>query len=277
MLAVNRQYYLSNPFKVLVSAISNTKYVDYKSVKSDTLNTSNGNSKVGKVGCYNLPIEYTCVNCECKRKKKCYALNGCYNFLSNQATYAENYAFYKAVGKDGFTSAMVERINEKKWKYFRYFTCGDIPDIDFVDAMVEIAKQCSNVKFWTYTKKYGIVNIWVNRNGLNAIPDNLTIIFSHWLNDDGSYFPMQNPHNLPTSEFIPLGMEHLKEQVTFICPCSDPNVFSTCETCEHPCFNLKYGQSMALLEHSTPRTKKRDKAIRAAKNAIKKAMDKLKK
>lgn len=272
MLPVNKEYYKRNPFTVLVSLVSGTKYVDWHSVRCDTLNTSFGNSKVGKVGCFNFPIEYTCVNCECKQKRKCYALNGCYMFHSNQATYSENYAFWKAVGKEAFADAMVKRITENKWKLFRYFTCGDIPEISFFDAMVEIAKRCPNAKFWLYTKKYGIVNIWCNKNGVDAIPENLTVIFSHWLNDDGSYFPMSNPYNFPTSEFIPLGKEELKEQVTFICPCSDPNVYSTCETCEHPCFDLKHGQSMALLEHSTPKTRKRDKAIRKAKEAIRKAL-----
>lgn len=277
MIAINKQYYLANPFTVLVSKLNGTKYVDWKSVKDDTLNTSYGNSKVGRVGCFNLPVENTCVNCECKLKRKCYALRGCYMFHTNQATYAENYAFYKRVGKDGFVKAMVERIKANNWKLFRYFTCGDIPDIDFMSAMVEIANQCKNTIFWTYTKKYGIVNIWTSKNGLNAIPGNLTIIFSHWLNEDGTYFPMSNPYNFPTSEFIPIGREEMKEQVTFICPCSDPTVYSTCETCEHPCYKLEHGQSMALLEHSTPETKKRDRAIRKAKNAIKKAMKALKK
>ena len=74
---------------------------------------------------------------------------------------------------------------------------------------------------------------------------------------------------MPTSEFIPLGKEELKDTVTHICPCSDPSVNVTCATCDHPCYTLKQGESMALLEHSTKRTKKRDKEIRTAKKALK--------
>ena len=101
------------------------------------------------------------------------------------------------------------------------------------------------------------------------LPENLTIIFSHWLNSDGTYYPMDNRHNLPTSEFIPFGMEKLAEKVTHICPCSDPTVKATCATCDHACYSLKKGESMALLEHSTKATKARDKAIKEAKKALK--------
>ena len=98
----------------------------------------------------------------------------------------------------------------------------------------------------------------------------MVIIFSHWMNDDGSYYPMDNPHDLPTSEFIPYGREDLKEKVTHVCPCSDPSVLATCETCDHPCYTLKKGEMMGLLEHSTKQTKQRDKEIRLAKEQLKK-------
>lgn len=152
-------------------------------------------------------------------------------------------------------------------KLWRYFTCGDIADSRFLQVMVRLAENNPSVKFWSYTKKYEIVNNWIAKNG--KLPQNLRIIFSHWLNDDGSYFPMSNPYNLPTSEFIPLGREDLVKTVTHVCPCSDPSVVATCATCDHPCYDLMEGQSMALLEHSTSRTKARDKAIKAEKQKVK--------
>ena len=62
------------------------------------------------------------------------------------------------------------------------------------------------------------------------------------MNEDGTYFPMNNPYNFPTSEFIPLGKEKLAKHVTHICPCSDPNVVSTCDNCDHPCYELNFGE-----------------------------------
>lgn len=139
----------------------------------------------------------------------------------------------------------------------------DILNGRFFDCMVQVAKACPAVRFWTYTKKYEIVNKWIDKNG--PLPGNLTVIFSHWLNEDGSYFPMNNRHNLPTSEFIPYGKEELLKTVDHVCPCSDPDIFTTCATCPNPCYELKPGQSMALCGHSTKATKERDKWLKAEK------------
>lgn len=231
-----------------------------------------GNSKTGPCINYNIAIEYTCDHrCECYKKGMCYACQGCYRFASNQNKYTENYNFYKACGSPSvFAKAIIEAIDNdgelSKLDKFRWFTCGDIADYSFFVAMVEIAKAKPEISFWTYTKKYSIVNKWISNNG--SIPENLVVIFSHWMNDDGSFFPMDNPYMLPTSEFIPLGKENVI-QVTHLCPCSDPSVKATCATCDHPCYTLKAGESMGLQEHSTSRTKARDKAIKAAKAKLK--------
>lgn len=246
-------------------------YVVKEIVPNNFLNASEGNSKTGeKVVNLNFPIEYTCDHrCECYKDGLCYAETGCYLFACNQAKYSENYNFYRDHDSETFIAAVQLAIDTFGFSLFRYFTCGDIIDYRFFDCMVRIAINNPGIKFWSYTKKYSIVNKWIDENG--PLPENLTIIFSHWLNSDGTYFPMNNKHNLPTSEFIPFGREELKETVTHICPCSDPSVVATCATCDHPCYKLKAGESMALLEHSTKATKQRDKDIRAAKETLKKA------
>ena len=266
---VNDKYIRCNPYET-AKGINGANYVKKESVTSDILHVSEGNSKTGeKCINFNFPIEYTCKHdCECYTKKICYAESGCYLFADNQANYSENYNFYKTVSKEQFVKAIQIAIDKFNFNLFRYFTCGDIPDIEFIDCMVKIAENNPGMKFWSYTKKYGLVNLYL-MNHAEGLPENLTIIFSHWLNSDGTYYPMPNPFNLPTSEFIPLGMEKLAEQVTHICPCSDPSVVATCATCEHACYTLKTGESMALLEHSTKQTKDRDKSIKAAKQAIK--------
>ena len=229
----------------------------------------NGNDKTGLAVNVNFPIEYTCRHdCECYKLGLCYACQGCYLFPANQAGYSENYNYYKnATSADMLKTFQLVLDNVKNVRLWRYFTCGDIPDKRFLQIMVDFAIANPAVKFWSYTKKYHIVNEWIDEHG--QLPENLKIIFSHWLNKDGTYLPMDNKHNLPTSEFIPLGQEHLAENVTHVCPCSDPNVVATCATCDCPCYGLCNGQSMALLEHSTRETKQRDKAIRESKKALK--------
>ena len=197
-----------------------------------------------------------------------YACQGCYLFASKQALYSENYRYYKENTAETLAATIVDFIDANSLHLFRYFTCGDIPGAKFLDAVVLAAIARPNVKYWLYTKKYHIVNQYLDDKGADVIPANVSIIFSHWMNDDGTYFPMPNPYGFQTSEFIPLGHEDMAERVTHICPCSDPTVKATCATCSHPCYDLKRGESMALLEHSTQRTKERDRAIKAAKAAL---------
>lgn len=242
-------------------------FVERKSVETFYLNVSDGNGKTGKALNLNLPIEYTCNHdCECYKKSKCYAEHGCYLFHNNQKLYSENLNFFYNSTSEEFCKAVKIAIDFFGYSLFRYFTCGDIPNTRFFDCMVQIAKDNPNIRFWAYTKKYGIVNRWIDQNG--DFPENLTIIFSHWLNENGTYYHMENPHNLPTSEFIPFGKENTIDKSFHVCPCSDPTVKSTCETCEKPCYKLQKGEHMALLEHSTKETKARDKAIKEAKKAL---------
>lgn len=253
------------------------KRIDVNSFAAEKIHIVIGNKKVGKhVMTFSFPTWYSCNhNCECYKgtedhKPACYAMQGCYNFLSVQFAHAENYKFFVDNESRVFCDAVNAEIKRhaRSCNKFRWFTAWDILNRRFLECMVTIAAENPGVKFWTYTKKYATVNKWIDDNGLAAMPRNLTIIYSHWLNDDGSYFPMENPYHLPTSEFIPKGKEHLAEKVTFVCPCSDPTVIASCETCEHCCADLKRGQSQALLEHSTDRTKERDREIAAAHKRI---------
>lgn len=246
------------------------KYVDRASVTDNVFHVvTDGNSKTGAgVINVNFPIEYTCDHrCECYKLARCYASGGCYSYSSNQAGYSENFNFWLKSSVTEMSNVFQLAIDATGARLFRYFTCGDIPDGFFLRAMVKTAQRNPSVKFWAYTKRYGLVNSYIDRGGI--IPDNLVIIFSHWMNDNGTYFPMDNHTGRATSEFIPLGKEHLAQTVTHICPCSDPSVIATCATCDHPCYDLKPGESMALMEHSTSRTRTRDKAIKASKEALK--------
>lgn len=246
-------------------------FIDYRTVEGDLHVTKQGNSKTGApVGSFNFPVEQTCNHlCECYKSTACYACGGFYQMPDNMRRYAENLAFFLKHDSETFVDMFCEMLKANGNELFRYFTIGDIVNSRFFACMAEIARRMPDVKFWSYTKKYNIINKWCNVNGIENFPENLTIIFSHWLNENGEYFPMENPYNFPTSEFIPLGKEHLTANITHICPCSNPDVIATCATCDHACYTLKHGESMALLEHSTSRTKARDKEIKKAHTALK--------
>lgn len=256
--------------------IYTTKYgykaVDINSVITNRFNYSVGNSKLGNnVINYGMDIMSTCAACECKTKGNCYGTCGFFQFGSNLKRAAEDFMFWFVNGSNAMVDAIQDAIDSNpKCKKFRHFEIGDIPNEAYLrDVMIESAKRNPDVKFWTYTKKYAIVNGFVDKYGLSAIPSNLTIVFSHWMNEDGSYYPMDNKYDFPTSEFIPVGKEdELLPHITHVCPCSNPDVIAHCETCDHPCHDLRHGESMALLEHSTKASAKRDKALRAAHKAL---------
>lgn len=245
-------------------------YAD-KALCESALHVSLKNDKVGNVLNFSLPIEYSCrKDCECYSKGNCYGCHGCYVFSNVQKSYTENLNLFLSLSSEDFVTEVLHEISRhKKYKIFRWFNVGDLLNVRMFNCICAIADARKDIKFYFYTKKYDIVNTAVDLfGGRKYLPTNLTIVFSHWLNDDGTYLDMENPYNFPTSEFIPYGQEHLVEKVNHICPCSNPNIKATCETCEHPCYSLMYGESMGLLEHSTKRTKKRDKEIKKAKNLL---------
>ena len=83
--------------------------------------------------------------------------------------------------------------NRRKNKFFRWHVGGDIISPSYFAEMVKIAREFPDFTFWTYTKKYHIVNNYVVENGgRECIPDNLKIMFSEW---DG--MPLLNPFNFP--------------------------------------------------------------------------------
>lgn len=246
-------------------------YIDHNKVFSYVFNAPYGtNRKTGKhTIVISFPVAQTCVNCECKNKKKCYGLTGTFCFPDNQIRLSENLSFYFAHTAGEIASEIIKAIDShQNVAFVRLFGVGDCPGEKFIDAVNIAANARPDIPFYGYTKKYKMYNHFVSTHGDSydiAFPDNVTWIFSHWLNDDGTYFEMDNPYNFPTSEFIPAGKEYLIKTVTHVCPCSNPEKEGHCETCENPCYKLRPGESMALLEHSTTATKARDKFIKAAR------------
>lgn len=151
---------------------------------------SAGNVKIGRVLNVSLPAVIACRNCsECKGI--CYEIKaGRYTNVIDAR--AKNMALVNA-DRDEFFSQIENRISRRrKNKFFRWHVAGDILDLDYFSRMVETARRHPDFVFWTYTKMYGIVNIYCRANGRDAIPDNFSIMFSEW---DG--MPMNNPYNFP--------------------------------------------------------------------------------
>lgn len=159
------------------------------------LHIASGNTKTGNdhVLCYGHSIPLTCDNtCECFTEKVCYGCSGNYvRYPVNQLYLADNLLYLMTYGYEAMTKAIIDEIKRTHCKYYRWFTVGDIRNLEFIEMMVNVGKACPNVKFWGYTKKYMLVNHYIETrmNGDAETFLKLTgLIFSHWRNKDGSFF-----------------------------------------------------------------------------------------
>lgn len=102
--------------------------------------------------------------------------------------------------------------------------------------MIRVAKQCKQVKFLCFTKKFDIVNDYLKENKL---PKNLKIIFSAW----HKAFKVDNPFNLPVAYVFFKKQELNPEIPVFAIPCG-----GSCPECL-ACWSLENGQSVFFNQH----------------------------
>lgn len=75
-------------------------------------------------------------------------------------------------------------------RFFRFHVSGDIPDNVYLAHMVEIAERNKHCEILCFTKKYDIVNEFLEFGG--KLPSNLHMVFSAWVG-----LKMDNPFLLP--------------------------------------------------------------------------------
>lgn len=152
---------------------------------------SMGNKKIGRVMNVSLAPIITCANCsECLHL--CYDIKANIQYGNVLKARARNTVLALEHEDRYFQAIRYALGKRRKNKYFRWHVGGDIPTYSYFENMVQIAKDYPDFTFWTYTKNYGIVNLYVQKYGRDAIPKNLTIMFSEW---DG--MKMVNPYRFP--------------------------------------------------------------------------------
>lgn len=189
------------------------------------------NAKLGdKIPSLNLPTTICRSNAPCK--SGCYANKGTWKYPKTEACLNNNLEMLKQ-HKDAFFDDIIQWLNDEDtiFKFFRWFSSGDIVNYNFFLGMVKVARECPQTKFLCFTKKFEIVNDYILFNG--DLPSNLRIVFSNW----GEFKP-QNPNNLPTTHVKfkdPLKNVNIPE---FAIPCK-----GSCKTCK-ACWSLEKGQSV---------------------------------
>lgn len=197
-----------------------------------TISISPGNMKMGAIPSVSLPACITCnPNAPCF--KKCYAARITRRYKQSRDAYARNLEILNS-SPDAYwlqvkAAAMVAR-------FFRYHVSGDIPNIEYFNSMVELARELPNTNFLAFTKQYQIVNEYINNGG--SIPQNLKIIFSNW-----GAWKCENKFNLPVCEIV------FKNET----PRDDWKICGgNCTTCACAgigCWELKQGETIAIYEH----------------------------
>ena len=174
---------------------------------------SHGNRKIGRVMNVSLAPIITCGTGCTHCKSFCYDIKACLQYANVRNARAKNTAL-ALTDRESFFGQIDSKLQRSRCLFFRWHVSGDILDYDYFSRMVALARTYPNITFWTYTKKYHIVNKWINENG--KLPDNMHVMFSQWkLKDESGNIipiPFPNPHNMPIftvrfeEEAIPVDM-----------------------------------------------------------------------
>ena len=210
------------------------KVKEYKKQDLDFLHVtvSNGNRKIGRVLNVSLPPILTCANCsECKYY--CYDIKACLAYPSAFNARAKNLAILQS-NHEKYFSDIREKLSKRRNNfYFRWHVAGDIPSMEYLENMIQIARDYPHFIFWTYTKNYNLINQYVYAHGSDrkkAIPRNLSIMFSEWRG-----MPIYNPFDFPV--FRCIMPDEKPEKGSMKCP-------GNCDVCLANKWGCPYGKKV---------------------------------
>lgn len=196
------------------------------------ISISPGNDKMGRIPSVSLPPVVTCPpGCPCAAK--CYAVKLCRIYSTVKKAYQNNLDILNNNWCEYWRQV---RAAVAVTRFFRFHVSGDIPNAAYFKEIVITAKQNPHTDILTFTKRYEIVNNYINVFG--DLPANLHIIFSEW----GAQIP-PNPHNLPTAAVIFKHTEPRPEWLICGGNCSE------CACRGVGCWQIKNGQTIAFYEH----------------------------
>lgn len=198
---------------------------------------STTNSKLsGQIPSVNLPAIQTCRH-DAPCKHLCYARKGNFTFPNVKESHINNLACFVNNPKQYFDDIIDFLSGLVSYRFFRYHSSGDIVNKEYLLGMVRVAKKCRGVKFLCFTKKFELVNDYLNEG--NKIPNNLHIVFSAWDKD----FKVENPFNLPVT-YVDFDDPSKNPQIPELSiPCT-----GSCPECL-ACWSLKKGQSVVFHQH----------------------------
>ena len=198
-----------------------------------TVKISKGNSKLGAIPSVSLPSIKTCRNCACQ--EKCYAQK--LERLRPAVRNAYQYNLEVWI-KDPETYWREVEASIMMSRFFRFHVSGDIPSFKYLINMVEIARRQPHCEILCFTKKYNLVNEFIEQGG--ELPGNLHMIFSGWVG-----LEMANPFSLPEAHVRYRDGSTTAREDAIECSgnCTE------CALTEGGCWNLQKGQQVVFNEH----------------------------
>lgn len=227
--------YSEKSLKKLVKLMKNQGKVLAKiPVEDIKMAISKGNRKIGRVMNVSLPPLLSCANCSgCS--KLCYDIKACLQYPDTVIDARMRNLTILQKDREEYFRRINDAISRRRLhKFFRWHVAGDIIDADYFARMVEIARRHPDFKFWTYTKNYAVVNRWVDENGRDAIPANLSVMFSEWRG-----MPMDNPHGFPEFRVV---FKDETPPAGFYCP-------GNCDVCKEINRGCIVGETTYCNEH----------------------------
>lgn len=183
---------------------------------NNMISISKGNIKMGDISSISLPAVVTC-RPDAPCFLKCYARKMCAYRDTVRAAYERNLDIYRN-NPDSYWLQL--RAHCSMVSAFRFHVSGDIPDREYLDSMIKLARDCKNCLFLVFTKRAEWVNDKIStlKKQKKALPKNLHIILSNW----GSW-TLENPYGLPVTSVIPrhtspAEIQRLVSDGSTICP-----------------------------------------------------------
>ena len=198
-----------------------------------TVKISKGNSKLGAIPSVSLPSIKTCRNCACQ--EKCYAQKLERLRPAVRNAYQHNLEVWI---KDPETYWREVEASIMMSRFFRFHVSGDIPSFKYLVNMVDIARRQPHCEILCFTKKYNLVNEFIEQGG--ELPGNLHMIFSGWVG-----LEMANPFSLPEAHVRYRDGSTTARDDAIECSgnCTE------CALTEGGCWNLQKGQQVIFNEH----------------------------
>ena len=188
-----------------------------------------GNRKLGNVININIPPMVAC-RADLQCRKYCYCNKGTFLYPNVKNRYNENYNSYLVDGWLKTAYSIVDQIEKSNIELVRWHASGEIVDSNYFKMVVSVAESLPQNRFMIFTKKYNIVNEWIDNNKL--LPVNLTVVFSQ---DENVI--LENKHNLPIA---------IVSDETTTCGSQLNNL--TCANCKK-CWNVSSGQTVIFKKH----------------------------